>query len=370
MTPYIATIVLLLAFAVAETELPLSPEVKRAMRVIAFVVLVLQVGLRWETGTDWNPYLFHFESINDISTVSPSLLSPEYGYNFSVWAFKKIDSSYSLFLIIHALVYYLLIFNSIELYDGMIFLPLMLFYCTTMGVTGSNRQLIAVAIGLFALRYIVENNRKRYFILVGVACMFHLSAVILLILPLLKDNFPIKGLAFAFICALGIGISPLPQLAFTTMANVVGGEAVVKAAIYTADSTNSLSASGLSLAGLLKRIIFVILFVYNRKRLSMKLPHYSLMLNVYILGVILYFATARSLPIVLTRGSLYCDILEPLLLGAQLHLLRRPSNRLLMVSGFAVLSFFYFLQSISPYPDLFLPYKGLGVNTQYSRAMY
>lgn len=35
-------------------------ELKTISVVIAFLLLVMQDGLRWETGTDWNPYYRFF----------------------------------------------------------------------------------------------------------------------------------------------------------------------------------------------------------------------------------------------------------------------------------------------------------------------
>jgi hypothetical protein len=83
-----------------------------------------------------------------------------------------------------------------------------------------------------------------------------------------------------------------------------------------------------------------------------------------------YVLFANSLLILVSRGDMYFNLLEPLLLASQVLLLTRKTNRLVMASALGVLSFVFFLQSISPYPDLFLPYKGLVINSDYSRPMY
>ena len=110
------------------------------------------------------------------------------------------------------------------------------------------------------------------------------------------------------------------------------------------------------------------LFAYNRKALSKKLRYYDVMLTAYIVGVGVYFMFSTSLLVVLSRGSLYFNALEPLLLASQVHLLTQRSSRFVMANAVCVLSFASFFQSISPYPDAFVPYKGLTINTEYSRG--
>jgi hypothetical protein len=126
----------------------------------------------------------------------------------------------------------------------------------------------------------------------------------------------------------------------------------------------------LSITGLVKRVLLLTLFVYNRRSLSEKLRYYNLMLNSYIAGILLYCLFANSLLIIVSRGDLYFNVLEPLLLASQVHLVTRRSNRLVMASALCVLSLFFFFQSISPYVEVFLPYKGLIINKDYSRSVY
>jgi hypothetical protein len=370
MTIYILSILLLFALSYLELNVAMSPATKKALSLFVYVFLVLQVGLRWETGTDWDPYLQRFESIDSFSSALPSLMSPEYGYNIAVWLVKLVFSGYSAFLLIHATVYYYLIFNSVKRYTGMLFLPLMLFYCYTMGVEGSNKELIAVAIGLYALRYICDGRKIYFFLLIALACMFHTSAAILLLFPLFNRKIRLRMLLLLLVCSIAIGASQLPVLIFTIIGNSLGEGESLKVIHYLGYSTDPYLNTGLSIAGLVKRIVLLTLFFYNRRALSEKLRYYNVMLNGYIAGVMIYFLFANSLLIMVARGDLYFNVLEPLLLASQVHLLTRRSSRLVMASALCVFSFILFFQSISPYPDLFLPYKGLFINNDYFRTMH
>jgi hypothetical protein len=347
----------------------MSPATKKALSLFVYVFLVLQIGLRWETGVDWDNNLQIFESIDSISAVTPSIMSPEYGYNLAVWLVKIFFSGYSAFLLIHATVYYYLIFNSVKRYTGILFLPLMLFYCITIGYTGSNRELIAVAIGLYALRYICDGKVIYFFLLVALACTFHYSAVILLLFPLFNRRIRPSTLLLLLACSIAIGASRLPQLCFSTIGNLLGGVELVKAQYYLNTAPDSIIDSGLTVFGLAKRIVLLTLFFYNRRFISEKLRYYNVMLNAYITGVALYFLFANSLTIIVGRGNMYFDALEPLLLASQVYLLKQRSSKLVMASTLCVLSFFFFFKSISLYPELFLPYKGIFINNDYMRTM-
>ena len=370
MTLYVFSILLLLLLSYLELTVVMSPATKKALSLFVYVFLVLQAGLRWETGTDWDSYLQHFESINSFSSTSPLLTQFEYGYSITVWLVKLAFPSYTIFLLLHAAVFYYLVFKSVRRYTGILFLPLMVFYCVTMGAEGSNRQLIAIAIGLYALRYIIEGKHLYFFLLVALACMFHYSAVILLSVPLFNFRIRPSALLLVLACSIAIGVSQFPPIIFSKIASLLGEAESWKAAIYLANSKDSLLDSGLSIIGLVKRVLLLTLFVYNRRSLSEKLRYYNIMLNAYIAGIVLYFLFANSLLIIVSRGDLYFNVLEPLLLASQVHLLTRKTNRLVMASALCVLSFFFFFNSISPYPDLFLPYKGLFINRDYSRMMH
>ena len=370
MTIYIFSILLLLLLSYLELTIAMSPATKKAISLFVYVFLVLQVGLRWETGTDWNAYLQHFESINSFSSASPSLMSPEYGYNIAVWLVKIAFPNYSVFLLIHAAACFYLFFNSIKRYTGMLFLPLMVFYCTTLiSSTGANRQLIAVAIGFYALRYIYEKKYTYFFLLVALACMFHYSALILLLFPLFNQKIRPVTLLLILVGYIALGATKLPLQLFSVIGNSLGELESTKV-VADLGGSNSFLGSGLSIFGPVKRVVLLTLFLYNRRSLGEKLRYYNLMLNAYIAGVVIYVLFANSLLIIVSRGDMYFNIMEPLLLASQVYLLKRRSNRLVMASALCGLSFALFLYSISPYRDLFVPYKGLIINTEYSRSMY
>jgi hypothetical protein len=63
-------------------------------------------------------------------------------------------------------------------------------------------------------------------------------------------------------------------------------------------------------------------------------------------------------------------MLEPLLLASQVCLFRGKLFKTIIITIFLVFAFFSLFQSISSFPDLFDPYKGLFINSGFSREMY
>jgi hypothetical protein len=370
MTIYFITILLLYIFSITEIYYNITLRTKKWMLFFTYIILVLQMGLRWETGTDWIPYYEHFRLITNFHSTSPLLTGFEYGYSIFVWLVKFISSKYSFFLLAHSLIYYLLIFKSFRKYSPNLYISLLMFYTLSMGVMGSNRQLIALAICLYALEYIKDKKTICFFIFVLIAVSIHTTAFFFIIYYFLDRN--IKSYTFITIIGLAfiVGKTQLPLSLFSGVGSLIGGHAALKTTAYLNMVQNISLETKLSIIGLLKRIIFVFIFYYNRNKLIEILPYYNLMINGYIVGLILYFLFADSLLIMVNRGSLYFNIMEPLLIASQVYAFQIRSNKLIISLLLFVFAFFFFYQSISAYPDLFIPYKGAFINADYYRILH
>ena len=71
----------------------------RIIHCLVFVVLVVEIGLRWETGTDWSAYLDHFMSF---ARPKEDGFTFEWGYDNFVRIIYSLTGSYSFFLFYHA----------------------------------------------------------------------------------------------------------------------------------------------------------------------------------------------------------------------------------------------------------------------------
>lgn len=367
MTIYLLTIFLLFILAFVEAYYHLSEKTKRILYNVAYIVLVTQVGLRWETGTDWEQYLLHFKSFRWAEATSSLINMYEYGYNLFVWIVRLFTSNYSVFLLLHATVYYFLIFRSFKNYTPYLFTSLLMYYVLSMGMMGANRQLIALAICVYSLRYSVENKPVKFFLLIFLASNFHITAILFGIYYFIGREIKPATIILILCCAFIIGMFKLPVLAFSYFGNLIGGNTATKTVLYLNAAKIHLSDSGLSLFGLLKRLILLTIFYYNRKRISEELSYYTLMLNGYIIGITFYFLFVNSLLSVVSRGSVFFNIMEPLLIASQLCLFKRKGNIIIILVFLLAFSIVFFFQSIRAYPDLFIPYKSLFINTEFVR---
>ena len=109
--------------------------------------------------------------------------------------------------------------------------------------------------------------------------------------------------------------SQIPIILFSHIGDLIGGNAAIKTLIYLEEAKAVLPKVELSVIGLLKRLIFAFFFYYNRKKISEKLIYYNVMLNGYIVGIAFYFLFASTLLVMVSRGSQFFNIMEPMLLS-------------------------------------------------------
>lgn len=369
MIVYISTICALAIFAFFEEYIRLSILQKIIMKYSALLILVLEVGLRWETGTDWNAYLSHFESIEGLNSTSPFTTGFEYGYNIFVWGIKLFSRSYTFFLLIHALIYYFLIFKSFIYFSKNMYLTLMLFYALFMGLMGSNRQLLGLAICMVSLIYLFKDKKYKFFILVFVAALFHTSSLIFLVFYFLKNKLKPSIIFLLLLISFYIGQSGLSTIIFSSLGNVIGGVSADKTSAYIEFANSNIVDEKLSMFGIIKRIILLTLFFCFRNKLSEKVPYYNLLFNGYFVGILFYLIFSKSLLVMISRGSVFFNIMEAFLL-VNLIILIDKKYRAYYFIVLTLVSFIYLIQSISSYSDLFLPYKGLFINSEFQRNMY
>jgi hypothetical protein len=368
---YIITLFLVFAFGFFALKLNLTVSQKNLLVFILYIIIVLQIGLRWETGSDWIPYLENFQNSDEYSTIIiNALIGYEIGYGTFTFLIKKIFDNYSFFLVLHALIFYWGIFRVCNKYSPYFFITLMFFYATNLGMVGSNRQLLAIIICLWGLDFVIERKPLKFLVVVVVASLFHTTAFLFGIYYFLNRNFKtvmvISVLFFSFI----IGKTGLPFFLFSKFGGVFGELAASKTVAYSEGAKDVLAKNSLSFFGLLKRLVFIAIFTYNFSFLSKKLSYYKLLYNGYILGMVIYFLFASSLLILVNRGSLYFNIMESLLISCQFLVFKRSTDKAYVLFILFLVSIVFLFQSIAAYPELFNPYKGLFYNADFKREMY
>lgn len=367
---YIITLLIIFIIGILDLRLKLTNFQRNFCIGFLYVIIVIQIGLRWETGTDWKSYLENFETSDDYSIVLiNSLTGFEIGYGSFVFLLKKLFNSYSFFLLIHAIIFYAFIFRTAKKYSPYLFISILFFYATSLGVVGSNRQLLAVAICLLSFPFVIDRKPIKFFIVIIIATLFHTTALLFGIYYFLNKNFKWYLVFSSFLIAFIIGKTSLP-FHFLPFFGIIGEAATLKAQVYSDGAKEALGEANLSLLGLVKRILFLLLFTFNLKYLSKKLTYYKILYNGYAFGLFLYFLFSSSFIILVNRGSLYFNIMESFLISSQFLVIGSRADKVYFLFFLLILSVFFLFQSISPYPDLFDPYKSLFYNNDFFREMY
>lgn len=170
--------------------------------VISFLVLLFFYGLRYDVGIDWYSYYLFYNQVESIpsvlqgSTFAPHFYSSEFqsmeiGYRLLNSFFRTLGGSFQTFIFAIALFnltsLYIFLFNQKIKYKFTlitIFLSLAMFREFDIF-----RQSISFYIFLYSLKYL-NSNLKKYILINLIGSLFHLSAIIfILVIPLLKIKF-------------------------------------------------------------------------------------------------------------------------------------------------------------------------------------
>jgi hypothetical protein len=367
---YLGTLLVVLLFAFLELRCKLTETQNHVMVFVLYMLIAMQIGLRWETGTDWKPYFNNFNEVDDVALVFINALGGiELGYGLLSFYIHKWFAYYSIFLVLHSLFFYAVIFKSAKSFSPYAFVSLLFFYATNLGVVGSNRQLLALAICLLALPFVGKRKPIPFFLFVILASLFHTTAVLFGVYYFINRNFKWQTIICTLIIAFVIGKTSLPLKLFS-FGGFISESASSKVDFYSEGAKDAMQDASLSVFGLFKRILFLLLFTYNFKYLTAKLSYYKIIYNGYVFGLLLYFLFSSSLLIIVNRGSLYFNVMESFLISSQLLVLSSRIEKGYVLMLIFIISIFLLFQSISGYPDLFNPYKGLFYNMNFKREMY
>lgn len=141
--------------------------------LLAFLLMTLFVGLRYNVGTDYENYSMIYDSYS-------TFLEP--GFQILVnWLNERHLSSQWLFFIMAALTYAFL-YAGLKLFEG-VKIPLTLFLltiCTYSFICNGIRQALAMSVFFFSYYFIVKRKIVFFVICIFFAALFHSSSLILL----------------------------------------------------------------------------------------------------------------------------------------------------------------------------------------------
>ena len=331
--------------------------------------MVVIVGLRWETGTDWEPYLAQFENSTDLRYMFTYNLGMERGFVLINYLVRIITPYYSILLFLIAIVMYFFFMKSFTKLTKYPQLTNLLFFSSTLGLMGSNRQLLAASVIMFGVTNLIDGKKINFIFSIVISFFFHTTSLLASVYYFLNRKIKSWILYLSIVIAFVIGKTQIP----VTLFSLFGGlntYTMEKSDTYLSTAKEVLQTTELSLLGLLKRLLFLLIFILIREKVTEKLKHFNLLLNGYVFGTIFYFLFSSTLLVMVSRGSIYFAMMEPLLLTSISYVLKRDIDKLVFLFVMLVLSILLMFQSISPYPDLFDPYKSIFINKYFHRFMY
>lgn len=342
---------------------------------VFFPVLVIYEGLRWETGNDWTSYMEYFANCMTWDTrmeIGYTLLNKAIYYVFG--------NNYSIFLLITSIIFYWFVLNCLYKYSSVPLLSSFLFFCGYLGFLGTNRQLLAFAICLFSIRFIIEKNTRSFIICVVLASSFHLSAVIWTFVYFINKFYNKKIYYILLFSAIILSLLGFLESILTYILSVVPNSGYLFSQfdnyhnneVYNVENVTYISL----LFPLLRRFVFFFLSINLSSSIIKNNKNFPLFFNMYFIFILIYILFyGSSLQIVVGRVSIYFIFSEFIIIAELLSLLKNMFFKYI----FSFICFLYgvilIVKVLSESEEkfsnnLFYPYKSLYYNVDIKRTMW
>lgn len=297
----------------------------------AFIVLLLVSSIRgYNVGGDLSNYIPLFREISNSTFESIFQSYTKYGYIFTCYikAASLISSDPTFLLFATSLINLAPVFFFIRAHSNNYWISLMIYICMAYYTNTFNsiRSSMALAIGLLAVHYLLENKNFRYFLLCLVAIEIH------------KTIFPI----------LFIGILKKITPTWTVLITAIGGSVILSnminidfffnaIALYSEDYAQ-MEASGAGYTMLLMDIILTFgIFYLLRGRLT---TERSTLINILCMATCIQaFAPVFSL---MTRIALFFTVQIIILLPMAIETAFTPASKVLVKSLMICICLLYF----------------------------
>lgn len=338
--------------------------------VIVFILLVIQDGLRWETGTDWNPYYRFFTNPN----------KDNYLFEVGFIEFAKLSyflsKEYTLFLFLQSIIVNSLIISTLYKFSNYPILSIFIYYCLYTPSMGMSRQFLAIAICIYSIRYLQPLKVIKFILLIIIASLFHKSAYIFLLLIFLRKEYNIKIYISLSIVAIVISVSGLIRLIPSELILILEGgeEGHLTHYFESGYGQNSTSLFNI-IVSILRRSIFVGIGIWKYNYMKNRIKYFKLFFNIYFISYIIYIVFSGSpLQIFVSRLNLYFYFSEALIIPYLLICFKNYSKIIFLLVAIIYCGIFL-IKSFNTYnrpgyDNIFLPYKGIFFNQDYKRTMW
>ena len=354
---YVTIFIVLLLFSFVEVFTKRNLFVK-ILYWSACLFLFMLSFLRWETGTDWVNYYNYFQRV---------LYRPyeydefEVGFRVLNYVVRSFTNEYTVLLIFLGLILFFFQSKAIKELSPFPLLSLTCLFASQAANILFVRQWVAVAILFYSIVYIKKSKFLPFLLFVLLATTIHRSAGIFIFAYwIFKAKISVKWMII--LISFSILFSFIVQELLNSLLGSFGG-AVIQAKLnmylnetYNAE-VNEQHNFFLTLIRGVGNKLFILIFCICLFRKRMEDEEIRGVLNIYWVGVLLYFITI-PISFALVRFSFAFDIVYIILVAHIIKVFKKPSNKGVVFSIlliYIILRLFQFLNST--YSEEFIPYK-------------
>lgn len=306
--------------------------------LIFSLILTLLLMFRYGQGTDYFNYEYIFKNVNSIN--SPLLSGGDIGFKFLIVISKKLGFDFVMFNAIISIITMVLMIRGIDVLSKNKLLSLTIFYPLYFIVYpfSAIRQGLAMAIFIgILLKWLIDKKYIKYCIGVIIASTFHMSAIFLLGLVIVRyidmvrmRNFIALLTALLLFKLLGIQ---------TILLSFLPESISARASTYL---TGDISISALGL-----RIIFMVGIYYLYYKASEEVKNENkVIMNIYIAGFFIYVFFMNS-PLISSRLSAYIKIVEIILIANFMSISIKSISEVIKFSLLSLFLYVLFVKNIT-----------------------
>ena len=322
---------------------------------LSFFLFILSF-IRWETGTDWENYISFFNSSLEWGNESEF----EWGFARSNEFIKIIFDNYSILLFFFGLILFSFQSAAILKFSPYPVTSLLFLWSTVFANVFFVRQSLATVILFFSIKYIKEKKLFKFLFMIFIAMLFHRTSLVFILAWWI---FPLKIRPVIMLLFIGfsIMISVLLSKVMESLGGLLGGVVQQKIEMYLDSGGENFgteaSLTQIIIKGFANKIFIFGLSLFYLDSLEKKGISFRGYLNLYWLGILLYFSTI-SISVALVRLSFVYDMVLIILVPIILNNITQVSMRFFIFCIFiCYLLLRLYISLVGGYYELFVPFK-------------
>jgi hypothetical protein len=323
----------------------------KALYILSAILLVIFVGGRYKTGTDWESYYEYFNN-NDFSW--------DLGWSYINGYFYKLGLRFELllFLISSLSIYFKLSKLKVIGAESCLFIFLIFPFIVSKDF-GVLRQGFAISICFFAFFFLIKERIASFILLIILASLFHQSAIIFFV-ALLLVRFRFTGRQLLFIIFLSF-ISYIFDITYKLLHDYLlyfqfDWSVINKVQRYLFYSDDYVENVFPYLSVLKKLIVLLVVFLFMGKR-HRDDKYFNGAFNLYFFGVCIFIALGDFSQ--LRRLAGYFELFEYLVVCVLILTCKSYFEKIALLSFFFTVNILKLVTYVATYHAYLIPYRSI-----------